>query len=144
MVRPNLLNPAITTIDRIDRTETQWDSILRENINIIRRRPSFDIESQIVYRKVFVKGSLDASDLNGSMGEGLGGSIPNSDGYILLRVYDLGLKGLTMNDIERGDRITKLGQLDVDYYVVGKRPAAQYTDQGGFTLIAVFFEDRNP
>lgn len=144
MVLPNLLNPVTITIDRIDRTETQWDPILRENLNIIRRRPSFDIDAQIVYRKVFVKGSLDASELDGQMGEGLGGAVPNSDGYVLLRVYDLGLKGLTMPDIERGDRITKLGQLTVEYFVVGKRPAAQYTDQGGFTLIAVFFEDRNP
>ncbi len=144
MVLPNLLNPVVSTIDRIDRTETQWDSIMRENINIIRRRPSFDIDAQIVYRKVFVKGSLDASDLDGPMGVGLGGAIPNSDGYILVRVHDLALKGLTINDIERGDRITKLAQLDVDYYVVGKRPAAQYSDQGGFTLVAVFFEDRNP
>ncbi len=144
MVLPNLLNPVVSTIDRIDRTETQWDSIMRENINIIRRRPSFDIDAQIVYRKVFVKGSLDAPDMDGQMGEGLGGAVLNSDGYILLRVKDLELKSLTMNDIERGDKITKIGQLDTNYYVVGKRPAAQYSDQGGFTLIAVFFEDRNP
>ncbi len=144
MVVPNLLNPVLITIDRIDTTETQYDPILRETLNIIRRRPSFNINAQIVYRKVFVKGSLDGSDLEGQMGEGIGGTIPNSDGYVLLRIVDLAAKSLTINDVAKGDRIIKLAQLDTDYYVVGKRPAAQYTDQGGFTLLAVFFEDRNP
>ena len=144
MAVPNLQNPIKVDISRIDRTETIWDNVLRENINIIKRRPGFSIDAQVVYRKVFVKGSLDAPDMDGQMGEGLGGAVLNSDGYILLRVKDLELKSLTMNDIERGDKITKIGQLDTNYYVVGKRPAAQYSDQGGFTLIAVFFEDRNP
>ena len=141
---PNLLNPVTCTISRIDKTETHYDPILRENINIIRRRPDFNIQAQVVYRKVFVKGSFDAADHTGQMNEGLGGVVPNSDGYILLRTVDLAFQGLTLNDIAQGDSISKIAQLDVDYYVMGKRPTAQYTDQGGFTLMAVFFEDRNP
>lgn len=145
MTIPNLLNPVKVTISRIDKTETQWDSVSRENINIIRRRPAFEIDAQIVYRKVFAKGSLDAvTDIDGRMNEGIGGVSHNSDGYVLLRTVDLTSKGLTFNDIVHGDKIIKLAQLDVEYFIVGKRPAAHYTDRGGFQLIAVFFEDRNP
>jgi hypothetical protein len=144
MVVPNLQNPVKVTISRIDISETEYDPVTRENINIIRRRPPFNIDAQIVYRKVFTKGSMDAADHEGHMGEGAGGVIDDSDGYVLLRVVDLAAQSLTINDIIRGDSVTKLGQLDVDYYVMGKRPAAHYTDQGGFTMVAVFFEDRNP
>lgn len=144
MVVPNLLNPVRCTVSRIDKNETIYDPVTRENINIIRRRPAFNIDAQVVYRKVFTKGSMDTADHEGGQGEGAGGAIADSDGYVLLRTVDLAAQSLTINDIIKGDSITKLGQLDVEYFVMGKRPAAHYTDQGGFTLVAVFFEDRNP
>jgi len=144
LVVPILQNPIDVTISRIDKNETIYDPITRENINIIRRRPPFNIKAQVVFRKVFTKGSLDASDHDGLFGEGAGGVIDDSDGYVLLRTVDLAAQGLEFDDIIHGDSITKLGQLTTNYFVMGKRPAAQYSDQGGFTLIAVFFEDRNP
>lgn len=141
---PRLLNPVKVTVSRIDKNETQYDPISRENINIIRRRPSFNIDAQIVFRKVFVKGSFESADRKGEMNVGMGGVSDNSDGYILVRDVDLRVQGLTFQDIIHGDSITKLGQLDVTYFIVGKRPAAHYSDQGGFTMVALFFEDRNP
>ena len=144
MVVPNLQNPVLITVSRIDKNETIWDEITRENLNIIKRRPNFNIDAQIVYRRVSAKGSLDGSDHIGQMNVGMGGIVENSDGYVIVRVTDLALKSLSINDVIAGDKIIKLGQIDVEYFILGKRPAAHYKDQGGFTLLLLFFEDRNP
>ena len=56
-------------------------------------------------------------------------------------VEDLRFQSLTL---ERGDRITRIGNLDVDLYVIETVPFAFQSEVGGPTLLRVRFVDRSP
>jgi len=141
MVVPVLQNPTKVTITRIDRTGTKWNNRLRENVNLIRQEASFTLDCQVVYKRIMTDGAQDKIDFAGAQNVGIGGVSFESDGYIIVRYADLLTVGKV---IGRGDKITKLGQIDVEYYVVGLRPTAHYTDQAGFTLLQIFFLERSP
>lgn len=141
MVAPNLLNPIKIKIEQINKDATQYDRRLRENRNVIRRNTEVELDAQIVYARSSTRGSLDNQNNEGRENIGIGGITEESDGYVLVKMSELTAKGIT---IKNGDKITKLAQLDVSYYVVGQRPGSHYTDQNGFTLLQIFFRDRNP
>lgn len=141
MVVPVLQNPVKVTISRIDRTGTKWNNRLRENVNVIKQESSFIIDAQIVYKRVMTDGAQDKINFDGEQNVGIAGVTFESDGYFIVRYADLQAAGKTVG---RGDRITKLGQVDVDYNIVGLRPTAHYADQGGFTLLMIFFSERSP
>lgn len=141
MTLPNLRNPVDTEIKPLDKSKTKYNNRRRENVNIIRRSPTITIKSQIVYFRSSTAASQDNPNWEGAQNIGLGGVVEESDGYIVVRFKDLTALGY---DPKRGDKISKLAQLDVDYFVTGKRPGAHYPDQGGFTLLQIFFRDRNP
>jgi hypothetical protein len=139
---PNLLNPVSVQIQRLDKGATQTNTRLRENVNIVKKLPILTINAQIAYRKSTTSGGTkDSPNWEGPMNVGLGGVIEQSEGYILVLIADI--QSLDPQ-ISRGDKIVKLGQFPVEHYILGSRPAAHYSDQGGFTLMQIFFADRNP
>lgn len=64
-------------------------------------------------------------------------------GYMVLRYVDVNNAAVTL---KRGDKITKMGQLNTEYYFLHSQgdPAAHFTSIGGFTLFRMFFSDRAP
>lgn len=139
MVLPVLQNPVKVTISKIDKSSTKFDVRGRENRNVIKRSSSFDIPCQIVFKEMDnpeYESKMSVSDRGMKTGP-----VEKSSGYIVVRYHDLDAQNFS---IERGDKVTKLGQLDVEYYILGFRPAGHYSDQDGFTLLKVFFQDRNP
>lgn len=136
---PRLLNPVKVKIMQIDKSSTQFNTRLRENVNIIKRNAEFEIDAQIVYKRSTVDPGKDNPNFEGHQGSGLGGIVEESDGYLVLRFKDLTDLNI---ELKRGDKITKLAQINVEYFITGTRPGSHYTDQGGFTLLQVFFKDR--
>lgn len=125
---PNLLNPIDIIIKQVDTVNAEFDHLAREPINQVERITEFKIDGQV---KFFKAGDPEADQA---------GVDEKVEGYVLLRTKDLTTLNKTIN---RGDKIIKMGNLVVKYYIVKNKPGAQYTDQGGFTLIRQYFVDRD-
>jgi hypothetical protein len=69
------------------------------------------------------------------------GSESESQGYVLFRYVDLNQLSIVL---QQGDRIVKMGTIEVDVYVVELRPEGHYPDLGGPGLVKAFFRDRHP
>ncbi|MCK5019295.1 MAG: hypothetical protein KAS32_19705 [Candidatus Peribacteraceae bacterium] len=73
------------------------------------------------------------------------GILDKTLGYVVFRVYDLGLANVT---IRVGDHITAMGvnagQVSLPLYVYRFRYRAHHPDQGGYTLLKAWFTDRKP
>lgn len=141
MSLPVLQNPISVIIEKIDKSKTNYNNRLRENVNIIRRKTPIAIDAQIVWKRSISSASKDGLNFEGSQNFGLAGISEESIGYFIVRFLDLNKLELV---IEKGDKIIKLGQIDTEYFVLGTRPAAHYVDQRGFALLMIFFKDRNP
>jgi len=144
MTKPNLLNPILVRISKIDKSGTVYTGTpgnRREPINVIKKQVSFNIPAQIVFvEQEFVK---DAKPVKADPRQ-LSGDIILADGYIIVRKSDL--KELSKT-LESNDRIISYGntgkEIACKYYLVGKKDAAHYSDQGQCTLEKWYFKDRN-
>jgi hypothetical protein len=70
-----------------------------------------------------------------------GGSQVDGTGFVLFRYRDLKKLNITL---KLTDRFIKLGNIDVDLYVVRIESKGHYPDKGGATLVRCYFEDRTP
>lgn len=130
--QPNLLNAIDVVIDRIDKTATPMSGDVsgrREPANFIARKTRVTIPAQVSFNMANVEFSTLGADEKVS-------------GYFIVRYIDLQNQGITL---ARGDKIVKIGQRDTQLFLLHSEgdPAAHYSSLG-FTLVRMFFTDRNP
>ncbi len=139
MVVPNLLNPILVEISQIDEDDTVFKPRRREPANRVSRPTAFKVQAQCYFGK---QEYLDSA--SGSDSRNLEGHIKIASGYIIVRKSDL----VTVSkELSVGDKLISYGNVgqetSCEYYLIGKKDAAHYSDQGKPTLEKWFFEDRN-
>jgi len=132
---PELIEPIVVTIQQFDEANTVTSAGLsgrHELLNVRAELPPFTLPAQVAFGDNSMKPEFQQIGVD-----------EQAAGYLVLRFIDVQNAGVTL---KRGDKITKLGQLDVEYYLLHTLgdPAAHFSSQGGFTLFRMFFADRNP
>ncbi len=134
----SLIEPIEVTIEPIDKTNTQFSGGVngkREPMNHIARSTAVILNAQVAFGKTM-------SDEQITQFKTALGPDETIRGYMIFLFKDLKDKGITL---KRGDKVTKMGQLDVDLYLShGTNDPAAHLSAIGFTLVKVFFNDRNP
>jgi len=129
---PELIEPVKVTIQRKDDSKTQFSAGIsgrHEVINHIERLPDIQLDAQIAFSNTQMKSTFEQV-----------GAFENADGYCVFRYIDIQNAGI---ELKRGDKISKIGQLDVEYYFLHTTgdPAAHFSSQN-FTLVRMFFANR--
>ena len=141
MAVPNLLNPILIEISQIDEDSTVYHDIKHEPANFISYETSFKINVQIFFGR---QEYLEPASSGPTNNQNLTGMVKIADGYIIVRTVDLIDKGKTLST---GNKIINYGNIgmenECEYYLIGKKDAAHYSDQGKPTLEKWFFADRN-
>ena len=131
----NLIQAINVTIEQIDKTLTQFGGGLSGRkfpVNSVVRKSAFTIPAQVVHGDRDQKGNFTQL-----------GADEQRKGYILVRFEDLKNLG---REIKRGDKITKMGQFNVELFISHSSGdlAAHFTGIGGFSLVRIPFQDRDP
>ena len=131
----DLIEPIDIIIQQIDKTTTPFPTGVTGRkfpINHIERKTDITIPAQVVHGDRDQKGNFTQL-----------GTDEERKGYVLVRYKDLTSKGVVL---KRGDKIIKMGQFDVELYLTHSTgdPAAHFTGIGGFTLVRMPFQDRDP
>lgn len=141
MTIPNLINPIFVEIKQIDETKTVYNNRKREPANRVKRSTSFKIQSQIFFGK---QEYVDSAQKGQASEQNLAGAVLIAEGYIIVRSLDLQVQGKTLSP---GDKLVSYGNIgqekQCEYYLIGKKDAAHYSDQGNCTLERWYFADRN-
>ncbi len=132
---PDLIEPIDVQIKQLDKTITPASSGVsgrREFMGSRVRFATVTLPAQIIHGNTFQR--TEFSQL---------GPDEQAKGYLVLRFADLDAQGI---NLKRGDKIIKMGQLNVELFILHSSgdPAAHFSSIGGFTLLRVFFGDRNP
>ena len=130
MVMPTLIHPVPIQIRTIERAATIYDHDANEPVQQAARG--------IV---VTLLGQISFMGAGQSLKRTKQGPSEDDTGYVLFRLIDLQGVGVA---IKFNDRIVKMGNLVVDYYVTKLMPMAHYSDIGGAGLIKCNFTDRQP
>lgn len=126
---PRLLHPVPIVIEQISKGATIYDPDSREPIQSAARTSQKTVQGQVKW----------GGDL--SLQVAAGGALEGSRGYVLFRYVDLEAQGV---ELQQNDRLVKIGNREVDVYVVEVTDCGHYTDQGGATMIKAHFADREP
>ena len=127
-VDPKLLNPTkVRFAQKAAVAVQQQDHLRRTPINVVTKDPTFDIDAQIKWNMM-----LDQPPVANQ-----GGVDEQERGYMILRTKDL---AAISKSIVRGDRIIKIDDKDVTFYVLRTEFGAHYG--GKFKLVKVVFSDR--
>lgn len=129
MLLPNLLHPVPIIIQQLDTANTEYDSRHREPIQQSARKTNQIVNGQVNFikqKEMFITN---------------GGIELKADGYILFRYYDLDSKSITL---QINDRISKIGNINTDYYIIKLTPRGHYPEFGGATLVKAYFNDQQP
>lgn len=127
---PNLLHPVPVTIEPISRADTEYDDDLREPIGEVSYGAAITgLEAQ--------NKDIDDDDPKPRR-EGI---VEVTKGYLLFRVIDI----TGVYTPLKGDRITHIGiRTGLDLYVTKFQFRGHYPDQGGHSLVKVWYADRHP
>lgn len=128
-VEPRLLNPTKATIAQKNETKTQYDHLRRTPINVVAKDVSFDIDCQVKWNTQI--GDFANPDIKQE------GADEREMGYIMVRTKDLNALSKVLR---RGDRILKLGNQDVLFFILRVDFGSHYG--GEFKLLRVSFGDR--
>lgn len=126
---PTLIHPVPVILEPLNAATAPRDEEARELVHGARRGTKVRISAQVSW------------SLKDDPTDHPAGVVEISKGYVLVRRRDLERMNLT---IARGDRISKIGVQAVDVYVTGTQPRGHYPDQGGHTLLRVYWGDRQP
>lgn len=126
---PRLLHPVPIVLKQSDKDNTFHDPQAREPIQIVKRKPTVTVPGQVLWKKQYRATPSKT------------GIVENSDGYILFRKVDLDVQGLTLS-IQ--DRITKMGHVETDVYIVSLEWVSHYQTASGPTMVKAHFVDRQP
>lgn len=129
MVQPNLLHPVPIEIEQLDKSATVYDSKAREPIQQAKRKTIVTIYGQVNWVRTE---SIQAEK---------GGIRETAQGYILFRKVDLDAQSIVL---DYGDRIRKIGHLEIELYISDQEWQGHYPDQNGGTLLRAYFQDRKP
>ena len=125
---PRLLHPVPVLLEQIDTSTTLYDEDAREPIQQAAHKTVVELSGQVKY------GSSKEQSYE------LGGIRENERGYVLFRTVDLEAKSVTL---QLNDRITKIGNVTHDSYIVRLEPAMHYPAHGN-TGLKAYFSDRAP
>ena len=126
---PNLLFSSKVVIEQTDEDKVIYDHKSRETKNFIPKKSSFIIDAQVVWEESLSAKSLPAAQPSGTE--------EKTFGYLILREVDLKAIG---KSIERNDKIIKISDRNVVFYIYKVIPASHY--DGFPTLYKVVFTDR--
>lgn len=132
---PELIEPITVLFQQIDKTKTTYSTGVsgrRETQNYVARTAVMSIQAQVAFGDTDQKPGYSALGVD-----------EQAKGHLTVRYKDMADSGFTL---KRGDKITKLGNLDVNYFLLHGNgdPAAHFSAIGGFTLLRLFFSDREP
>ncbi len=133
---PELIESIPIEIEQIDKDATAFSGGVdgrHETYGNVQRKVKFEIPAQVVFGN-----TEQITKFNSMLGPK-----EQARGYLVLRFIDLENLG---KKLKRGDKITKIGNLDGEYFLLHTTgdPAAHFDSIGGFTLFRMFFGDRNP
>lgn len=131
MTTPNLLFPADTTIETIDKGSTAYDSEAREPIGGV-QRTTVAVKAQRRYASVGEDGGAEPT--TNSLG-----SQNNIRGRYVFRMIDLSNANYT---VKRGDKVVDHGGEACEHYITHTEGRAHY--ESGPTLLFAYFSDRRP
>ena len=131
----DLIEPIDVTIEQIDKVNTPYPSGpngIPEIPNYTVRKTAITLPAQVVF------GDRDQIPHPTPLG-----TDEKILGYMVLKYDDLNNSGITL---KRGDKVIKMGQIETEVYLSHSQgdPAAHFSGIGGFTLVRMFFVDRNP
>lgn len=127
---PRLIHPIPVTIEPLSRSTTEYDDDLREPVGETSYgAPITGLEAQ--------NKDID-DDVPKPRGEGV---VEVTKGYLLFRQIDIDGVYTPL----RGDRVTRIGnRTGLDLYVTKMQYRAHYPDQGGHSLVKIWYADRGP
>jgi hypothetical protein len=125
---PSLHFPVMVELRQLNRAATKWDDKAREPVGHVVRDPAVAILAQVQYNRI----EEPIPDFLGVRHD--------SRGYLVFLWRDLNAAGLT---VARGDKITKIGNRDVSYFVSYFEDCGHY-EEFGATMLKAFFVDRDP
>ena len=129
---PNLLNPTDVVVRLLDKTTTHFSNTARE----AKGKKIYSAEVTLPCQPFI--GKVDDAQFSPA------GVDEKVDGYIVVRPIDMA--SLLSRSLDRGDKIVALGsgtnKQDVEYFIVGSKLGAAYSDQNGFSLRKYFFSSR--
>ena len=125
---PRLLHPVSVEVKKLDRAGTAWDSKAREPVGHVVREKKVVLQAQVLYNRI----EQPSADFEGVLRD--------SKGKLVFRWCDLQAAGVT---IARGDKVSKIANRDVDYFVSYFEDAGHYPEFGA-TLLMAWFVDRTP
>jgi hypothetical protein len=128
MPNPNLIHPIEITIQKINKSKTNYDTAHRAPIQQSTRKENIVIFGQVKWDETRM--SVDIAGISIEVA-----------GYVLFKRSDLIEKN---TKIEFNDRFIKFGNQETSMYVVGLKYSGHYPDQNGSSLIKAFFSDRVP
>lgn len=149
MTLPNLIHPVPIRLRRQVPASTVFDPLSREPVRQVWREgdgPGMGSEIALVGQVSYViPGEIRRPRRDP------GGTVEESSGYVLVRVFDLiaaahavEVAGVLTIYLSRGDRFTRIGRRAVNYFLLFFRDLGHYTANGGSTLLQVHFGDRDP
>ena len=133
--KPKLIESIPVFIEQIDKSKTSYSSGprgTRDTRNRVVRKKKFKIPAQVVF------GDRDQKGRYIQLGKG-----ETTKGYIVLLFKDLKKLGV---DLKYGDKIVQMGKEVVELYISHSSgdPTAQFSDTGTFSVLRMFFHDREP
>lgn len=132
---PNLRHPIPVTIKIRRQDLTVMDEDAGEPVGRAVRDSNVTLDGQISWKS-------DVTDIE------IGGKIYKVDGYVLFRIVDLAAESITPTQIGEGTKIVRMGtgtgQHDDAFYVYRTDRRGHYPDQGGATLLKVWYGRRRP
>jgi hypothetical protein len=146
MVLPRLIHPVQCVLKINNRSATRMDSDTREPLQRLKYRGQITLSGQ-------PSGQSGDSFRKKSVDMERGGRSEKESGYILFRTVDLDTALKTIgstydewaNDYNGAvnDRILSFGNQRVNAFVTRLEPIGHYADQGGSSLVKVYFTDRS-
>jgi hypothetical protein len=140
MVKPNLLNAILVEFKQINRKDTVWDDKKKQPSGVIVWEKPFKTNAQIYFGKDKYWSAATATPDPRSMG----GIVQESDGYVIVRKFDLQSVG---KELKTGDIISGYGRtgenVKCELLLIGMKNAAHYADMGQCTLERWYFRERN-
>lgn len=117
-MRPRLIHPVEVVVERVDKAATEYDADFREPVNEVTYSAVVRLQAQVKFDR------FEARNMTP------GGDAPQTTGYLLISAD-------RANEIQKGDKISKIGEVPVELFITEKRPAVHY---GKARMIKVFFE----
>lgn len=132
MPLPRLIHPIPVVVRLRRKAASKMDPDAREPVGKVARSVKYNLQAQISWKRQ----KTDATST---------GSETKTEGYILLRRFDLDALGI---DINEGDKIETIGTgialVEGPFYITMIQYRGHYPGQGGHTLVKAWFNDKKP